>query len=63
MKEDRVRMTILGRSTEVAEESYVLLFSNRDRDAFLSALENSPEPNKNLKKAFLEYKKSLAQKD
>lgn len=52
-----LRMAALEKSAEIVKESNVLLLSDRDRDAFLSALENPPEPNKNLKKAFLEYKK------
>lgn len=52
-----LRMAALERSAEILKESHVLSLSDRDRDLFLSALENPPKPNKNLKKAFSEYKK------
>lgn len=53
-----LRMAALERSAEIVKENHILVLSDKDRDTFLAALENPPEPNKNLKKAFLEYKKS-----
>ncbi|CCB85386.1 unknown protein [Parachlamydia acanthamoebae UV-7] len=50
-----LRMAALERSAEIVKESNLLVLS--DRDTFLAALENPPEPNENLKNAFLEYKK------
>lgn len=52
-----LRMAALERSAEVVRESSTLLLSDKDRDMFLAALENPPEPNKYLKRAFSEYKK------
>lgn len=52
-----LRMAALEKSAEIVSESHDLLLSDRDRNAFLSALENPPSPSKNLKKAFSEYKK------
>lgn len=58
-----LRMAALERSAEVVKESNALLLSSKDRDQFLSALENPPKPNKNLKKAFLEYKRRKQDKN
>lgn len=52
-----LRMAALERSAEVVKDNNVLVLSDKDRDIFLAALENPPEPNENLKKAFFEYKK------
>lgn len=52
-----LRMAALERSAEIVRENNILLLSDKDRDTFLNALENPPKPNKNLKKAFSEYKK------
>lgn len=52
-----VRMAALEKSSEIVKEHNDLLLSDIDRDTFLSALENMPEPNKNLKKAAAKYKK------
>lgn len=52
-----LRMAALERSAEVVKDSNILLLSDRDRDTFLNALENPPKPNKNLKKAFSQYRK------
>ena len=52
-----LRMVALERSTEVIKNSRTLLLSDRDRDVFLAALERPPNPNKNLKKAFTEYRR------
>lgn len=50
-----LRMAALERSAKVIEENNILLSTN-DSQIFLSALENPPKPNKNLKKAVTEYK-------
>lgn len=52
-----MRATYLVGVNQIASEGHALLLSDRDRNTFLSALENPPSPNKNLKKAFSEYKK------
>lgn len=52
-----LRMAALEKSAEVVRKSDILLLSDRDRDAFLNALEHPSKPNKNLKRAFAEYKK------
>ena len=52
-----LRMAALEKAAEVVKENNVLVLSDRDRDLFLEALEKPAKPNKNLKKAFLEYKK------
>lgn len=43
------------------KEENMLTLTDRDRDLFLAALENPPEPNNNLKKAFLDYIKDLGE--
>jgi uncharacterized protein (DUF1778 family) len=48
-----MRMTALEKSTEILRRSDSICLSNQDRDAFLNALENPPQPNQNLKKARL----------
>lgn len=53
-----LRMVALECSTEVLKSSETLILSNRDRDLFLQALENPPRPNKNLKKALADYRRS-----
>lgn len=50
-----LRMIALEKSNEIIKNSIVL--SERDRDIFMTALENPPKPNKNLKIALSEYKK------
>lgn len=39
-------------ASQVIERFGTLALSDRDRDAFLKALDNSPKPNARLKKAF-----------
>lgn len=55
-----LRLAALEKSAEIVKDSNTLVLSDRDRDIFLAALENPPEPNKNLKKAFSEYRKTNA---
>lgn len=52
-----VRMAALEKSNAILKENNTLVLSDRDRDTFLKALENPPQPNENLKKAFLEYQR------
>ena len=51
-------MDALSQSKEVLKKSRSITLSDRDRDAFLDALENPPKASKNLKKAITEYMKS-----
>lgn len=53
-----LRRTALEKSGEVIRKNNSIILSNEDRDAFLKALENPPEPNKKLKQA-LKYHKKL----
>lgn len=53
-----LRMAALEKSAEIVKENNILILSDHDRDLFLNALENPPKPNKNLKKAFAEYRKN-----
>lgn len=43
--------TLCRRARKVLREEQVLVLSDRDRDAFLAALENPPKPNKFLLRA------------
>ena len=43
--------TLVAEAGRIVEESTVLRLSNRDRDAFLAALENPPAPSARLRKA------------
>jgi uncharacterized protein (DUF1778 family) len=43
--------TLCRRAREVLGEEQVLVLSDRDRDAFLAALDNPPKPNKALLRA------------
>jgi uncharacterized protein (DUF1778 family) len=54
-----LRMSALEKSTEILKEHDTVFFSDEARDAFLDALQNPPLPNKELKKAFKEYKKNV----
>ena len=51
-----LRMVALERSMEILKSNKTLLLSDQDRDLFLKALESPPKPNKNLKKAFRDYR-------
>ena len=42
--------TLVTEAARVVEESTALRLSNRDRDAFLGALDNPPKPNARLRK-------------
>lgn len=54
-----LRRTALEKSVEVIRKNNSLVLSNEDRDAFLNALENPPEPNKKLKQAMKHHKKLI----
>jgi len=53
-----LRMAALERSAEIVKGSQSLILSDKDRDIFMAALENPPKPNKNLKRAYADYKRS-----
>ncbi|MCE5316613.1 MAG: DUF1778 domain-containing protein [Parachlamydia sp.] len=57
-----VRRTALEKSYEVLRKSNSIILSNEDRDVFLKALENPPEPSKKLKQA-LKHHKQLIKND
>jgi len=52
--------TLVAEAGRVVEESTVLRLSNRDRDAFLAALENPPAPSARLRKAAKLHAMSVA---
>lgn len=54
-----LRMSALEKSTEVLKQHDTIFLSDKARDAFLDALQNPPKPNKELKKAFKDYKKHV----
>jgi len=54
-----LRRTALEKSFEIIRKSNSIVLSNEDRDAFLNALENPPEPNKKLKQALKHYKRLI----
>lgn len=43
--------TLVGQAEQVIERFGMLRLSDRDRDAFLNALDNAPEPNAKLRQA------------
>lgn len=55
-------VTILVREAEqIVERFGMLRLSDRDRDAFLSALDNPPEPNARLRRAAKEHARKVAE--
>lgn len=54
-----LRRTALEKSSEIIRSNNTILLSNEDRDAFLTALENPPEPNKKLKQALKHHKRLI----
>ena len=46
-------------ASEIVERFGTLSLSDRDRDAFLAALDNPPKPNARLKKAFKSHDKTV----
>lgn len=51
-----LRMSALEKSLEVLRQNDTIILSDSARDAFLNALQKPPKANKELKKAFKEYK-------
>lgn len=54
-----LRRSALDKSCEIIRKSNSIILSNEDRDAFLNALENPPEPNKKLKQALKHHKRLI----
>jgi uncharacterized protein (DUF1778 family) len=54
-----VTSTLVRQAQEVVESSMLIRLSNRDRDAFLAALDNPPEPNAKLRKAFRDHARQV----
>lgn len=52
--------TLLRQAEEVVERFGMLRLSDRDRDAFLAALDNPPEPNARLRKAAKRHASKVA---
>lgn len=52
-----LRQAALEKSDNVLKNRDILTLSDRDRDLFLHALENPPQPNKRLLQAFKTYKR------
>lgn len=51
--------TLVREAREVIERFGSILLGDRDRDVFLSALDNPPKPNAKLKKAFKAHDKTV----
>jgi uncharacterized protein (DUF1778 family) len=52
--------TLVREAEQVVQRYGTLRLSNRDRDAFLAALDNPPPPNAKLRKAARAYTKKVA---
>ena len=52
--------TLVRQAREVAEQFGSLRLSDRDRDAFLAALDNPPKPNARLRKALRDHAGKVA---
>lgn len=52
-----LRRSALDKSCEIIRKNSSIILSNEDRDAFLNALENPPEPSKKLKQAIKHHKR------
>jgi uncharacterized protein (DUF1778 family) len=55
-----LRMAALERSEEILRESSTFILQNKERDEFLTALENPIKPNKALKQALKHYRRSMS---
>src|SRR3954453_805257 len=53
-------MTLFREAQEVLKEEQMLVLSDRDRDAFLAALDNPPPPNQKALSAARAYKEARA---
>ncbi len=53
--------TLVREAEEVVERFGMMQLSDRDRDAFLSALDNPPQPNARLRKAAKRHAKTVAE--
>lgn len=53
-------MTLYREAQEVLKEEQMLVLSDRDRDAFLAALDNPPAPNEKALRAAKAYKEARA---
>lgn len=53
--------TLVREAERVVERFGMLQLSDRDRDAFLSALDNPPRPNARLRKAARQHAKKVVQ--
>ena len=53
--------TLVREAEEVVERFGMMQLSDRDRDAFLSALDNPPKPNARLRKAAKRHAKTVAE--
>jgi uncharacterized protein (DUF1778 family) len=53
--------TLVHEAQEVVERFGMLRLGKRDRDVFLSALDNPPEPNARLRKAATRHAKKVGQ--
>ena len=51
--------TLVREAEEVVEQFGVLRLSDRDRDAFLAALDNPPPPDARLREAFAAHKRDV----
>ncbi|MCE5318660.1 MAG: DUF1778 domain-containing protein [Parachlamydia sp.] len=54
-----LRMTAVEKASEILRQNTSIVLSDEDRDAFLNALQNPPKPNKELKKALLEHRRTV----
>ncbi len=54
-----MRRSALDKSTEIIHKSTSIMLTNEDRDAFLNALENPPEPTKKMKQALKHHKRLI----
>lgn len=66
MRQDRVEFRTsdserrqLEEAAEIPKKHDSMILSNNDRNAFLAALDNPPEPSNELKKAYREYKRRV----
>lgn len=50
-----MRMSALEKSAEILQQRDSVRLSSKDRDSFLAALENPPEPSKEMKNALRDY--------